>query len=218
MDQRRFDSLTRSLAAARTRRGLLGSLAAIGAGLLGTRAEAQQVTQAYCGNQSCAGNACACKAGCVSSNGNSRCRSPGTCSPGTDQTCSTTTTTTTTSPPVAGTCAAGRDACDGDPAGDECNNGSVCYCIVSRGGVQVCAQFGRPCGDFQTCSSDGECPAGQYCSTPGYQLLLPDHGDLPGAVRHLRRHLQLPGRVDGRRRAAVRHAGPLSPLAAFRPR
>ena len=91
MDPRRFDTFARSLATPKTRRGLLGTLAALGAGLLGARAaDAQQVTQASCGNVVCNGNGCACRAGCVCctySNGNSRCRPPGTCSPGTETAC-----------------------------------------------------------------------------------------------------------------------------------
>ncbi len=85
MDSRRFDALTQSLAAAKTRRGLLGSLAALGAGLLGTRATEAQVTQAQCGNVICKTNPGKCNDGCVCcvySNGNSRCRPPGQCSPG----------------------------------------------------------------------------------------------------------------------------------------
>ena len=53
MDSRRFDSLTRSLAAPKSRRGFLGGLAALGAGLLGARASGAQVTQARCGNVVC---------------------------------------------------------------------------------------------------------------------------------------------------------------------
>jgi len=84
-----FDAFApRSLAVAKTRRGLLGTLAALGAGFLGARAtDAQQVTQAYCGNVVCCGDGCACKPGCVCcvhGNGNSRCRPPGSCSGGTE--------------------------------------------------------------------------------------------------------------------------------------
>ena len=112
MDPRRFDSLTRSLASATTRRGLLGSLATIGAGLFGARGNASaQVTQVSCGNQFCASNPGGCKPGCVccvytnpitGTVINSRCRPPGTCSPGTQvggpTTAAPTTTTTTVAP------------------------------------------------------------------------------------------------------------------------
>ena len=102
MDDRRFDALTRSLAAAKTRRGFLGTLAAIGAGLIGAKpADAQQVTQAQCGNKFCASNPGVCTNGCVCCvypNGNSRCRPPGTCSPGIEVVGTTTAAPTTTTP------------------------------------------------------------------------------------------------------------------------
>ncbi len=87
MDPRRFDTLARSLAGPKTRRGFLGGLAALGAGLLSGRVTTAQVTQMQCGNQVCASNPGGCAPGCVCcvySNGNSRCRPPGTCSGGTE--------------------------------------------------------------------------------------------------------------------------------------
>ncbi len=97
MDPRRFDSLARSIAAPKTRRGLLGTLAAFGAGLGGARAGDAQVSQAQCGNKVCASNPGVCTGGCVCcaySNGNSRCLPPTKCTaPG------TVATTTTTLPP-----------------------------------------------------------------------------------------------------------------------
>ena len=103
MDPRRFDSLTRSLAAPRTRRGLLGGLAALGAGLFGSRATGAQVTQAQCGNLVCYNRTTqtvdiACAPGCVCCvylNGNSRCQPAGSCS---GTVVSPTTTTTTAAP------------------------------------------------------------------------------------------------------------------------
>ncbi len=65
VDARRFDSLTRSLAAPKTRRGFLGTLAAVGAGFFGARIADAQVTQAQCGNTSCRTNPGKCAAGCV---------------------------------------------------------------------------------------------------------------------------------------------------------
>src|SRR5215207_1334808 len=103
MDPRRFDALARSLAASKTRRGFLGTLAAVGAGLLGSRAAAAQVTQAFCGNVVCAANPGVCKSGCVCcgySNGNSRCMPPGNC---TGFILGPTTTTTTTAPTTPST-------------------------------------------------------------------------------------------------------------------
>ena len=85
MDPRRFDSLARSLAVSKTRRGLFGSVAALAAGALGLRAAGAQVSQRQCGNVVCASNPAGCAPGCVCcvySNGNSRCRPPGQCSPG----------------------------------------------------------------------------------------------------------------------------------------
>ena len=97
MDGRRFDELTRALGSPENRRGfvkgLLGAgLAAVGLGRFsGSQADAQ-VSQVYCGNQMCASNPGGCKPGCVCcayTNAvtgtviNSRCRPPGTCSPGT---------------------------------------------------------------------------------------------------------------------------------------
>ena len=110
MDPMRFDSLTRSLATPKTRRGLLGSLAALGAGLLGARAADAQVTQAQCGNRVCAANPGVCANGCVCcvyGNGNSRCQPPGNCtgtvvSPTTTTTAAPTTTTTAAPTTTAG--------------------------------------------------------------------------------------------------------------------
>ncbi len=110
MDPRRFDTLARSLAVPKTRRGFLGGLAALGAGLLGAgaavRADAQ-VTQAQCGNVVCASNPGICKPGCVCCvypNGNSRCRPPQDCTaPGTVATTTTSAPTTTTIAPTTTT-------------------------------------------------------------------------------------------------------------------
>jgi hypothetical protein len=102
VDSRSFDALTKSLAMAKTRRGFLGTLAALGAGLLGARAADAQVTQAQCGNRVCAANPGVCTNGCVCCvypNGNSRCRPPQDCTaPGTVVSPPTTTTTTTAAP------------------------------------------------------------------------------------------------------------------------
>lgn len=113
MDPRSFDALARSLAAPKTRRGLLGGLAALGAGLLGARASDAQVSQTQCGNVFCGSNPGVCTNGCVCcvyGNGNSRCRPCVSCSPGTvacppgqvlgpSGVCAAPTTTTTTIPP-----------------------------------------------------------------------------------------------------------------------
>jgi hypothetical protein len=65
MDPRRFDALARSLVAPKTRRGFIGGLAALGAGLLGANAAEAQVSQAQCGNKICKNNPGVCVPGCV---------------------------------------------------------------------------------------------------------------------------------------------------------
>lgn len=107
MDGSRFDDLSRKMAAGISRRGAAkaaaaGMLAALGVG----KAADAQATQASCGNVACGRNACRCNPGCVCctyANGNSRCRPPGQCHPGTESVCAPPTTTpapTTTLPPV----------------------------------------------------------------------------------------------------------------------
>ena len=111
MDPQRFDSLARSLAAPKTRRGFLGTMAALAAGLTGSRAVGAQVSQAQCGNKVCAANPGGCTDGCVCcvyGNGNSRCRPSGDC------TGTIATPTTTTAPPCSpqnGPCTVSDDCC-----------------------------------------------------------------------------------------------------------
>ena len=161
MDPRRFDSLARSFATPRTRRGFLGALASLGAGLLGGRAAAAQVTQASCGNVVCYNRGTrtvdvACAAGCVCcvyANGNSRCRPPGGCTGGVIVSPPTTTTTTTAAP----TCASGL------AEGAQCGPGMVCLDGACAGNG-VCANSGScPFGGFD-CGSDTACvEAGSLC-------------------------------------------------------
>ncbi len=127
MDRRRFDALARSLAAPKSRRGVLGSLAALAAGLVGARSAEAQVSQAFCGNVVCKNNPGICKPGCVCcvwSNGNSRCMPPNAC------------TGTIITPPSQGTCAAGQDVCVNEVAG--CNGNDFCNCHTTKGGATVC--------------------------------------------------------------------------------
>ncbi len=112
MDPTRFDGLAKALALPGSRRSLLRGLVGGVLGALGLRTAGAQVSQVDCGNQFCASNPGGCLPGCVccvytnSITGtviNSRCRPPGTCSPGTQVggTPTTTTaapTTTTTAP------------------------------------------------------------------------------------------------------------------------
>jgi hypothetical protein len=190
MDQTRFDALARSLAASRTRRGLLGSIASLGMGLLGTLAAGAQITQAQCGNKVCASNPAVCTNGCVCCvypNGNSRCRPPQDCAaPGI-----VATTTTTPAPcgpfrtrdgtgacvhPCTLTSCPGCFACAATPAGDA-------ICVTNPGGNQCFSE--DPCTDDRWCADRGfvgyrcldmpdgtSCPHGRVCST--FQNCVPD--------------------------------------------
>lgn len=90
MDDNRFDDLSRRLARGVSRRQALTGLAAGVAGMLGpfgAPAAGAPSAQANCGNVVCGSNPGRCKPGCVCCvypNGNSRCRPPGTCAPGTE--------------------------------------------------------------------------------------------------------------------------------------
>ena len=114
LDHREFDALARSLAAHRSRRGLLGAALVAAAGALGLRGAEAQVTQVQCGNQMCASKPGGCNAGCVcclytnpitGTVINSRCRPPGTCSPGVEAGGATTPAPTTTVAPITTTVA-----------------------------------------------------------------------------------------------------------------
>ena len=172
MDSRRFDSLARALAAQQsatgdqgrqTRRGFLGALAAVGAGLLGAQVTGAQVAQAQCGNVSCRNNPGRCNPGCVCcvyGNGNTRCTPPGGCS-GTP-TCPagtvvdpvggcvapTTTTTTTTTTTAAPSCVPGGGCV---PFGEACEQNADCQA------GWVC----RPPSTGQTCAATGA--TGECC-------------------------------------------------------
>src|SRR5215203_6862443 len=92
MDEDRFDDLSRRLATGVSRRGAIKGIAAGLLGALWLRATAEaQISQVACGNQSCASAPGCCNPGCVccvytnpftGTVINSRCRPPGTCSPG----------------------------------------------------------------------------------------------------------------------------------------
>lgn len=187
MDGRRFDDLTRTLAASATRRRFLGGLGAAVAALVahggGDGAEARQ---AACGNVVCARNPSKCAAGCVccayaNARGriiNSRCRPPGTCGPGT----------------VA--CPDGERYCedprrcagccgDGDCAGGVCRDGDCCQprltCASGEcgvvpdgcGGELDCGPCcvpdcgGRTCGDDGCGDSCGACASCTTCGSGG---------------------------------------------------
>jgi hypothetical protein len=173
VDARRFDSLARSMARPTSRRGLFGSVAALAAGALGLRGADAQVSQVYCGNQLCASNPSGCKPGCVcclytnpitKTVINSRCRPPGTCSPGVEAGGSATTTTpapTTTTPQcvTAATCPIPSNAC----TVATCTNGLCGFADKSNGDP---CDDGNPCTSGDVCTS-GVCAGAPYTCTPG---------------------------------------------------
>ncbi len=196
MNSRRFDSLARTLATQQgasgaqgrqTRRGFLGALVAVGAGLLGARGTGAQVSQAQCGNKTCANNPGKCTDGCVCcvyANGNSRCRPPGTCAPGTvacppgqvlgpTGVCGApTTTTTTTTTTVAPTCAPGGGCVpfgEGCEQNADCAAGWVCRPPDTRPEAgQTCASTGTAGGCcLNTAVAGGPCTEVADCRGAG---------------------------------------------------
>lgn len=152
MDGNRFDNVSRMFAAGISRRTTVkgAALALMGAIGLRDRAEAQ-VTQAQCGNKVCAKNPAVCNNGCVccvGRNGNSRCRPPGECGPG-----------TTVFPPCTD-CAV--DVCGGpSPCGENPDTGS---CACSQTVQGTCACFQPICDVGPVCSAESpDCPAGFAC-------------------------------------------------------
>lgn len=169
MDGNRFDDLSRLLGAGLSRRtAVRGAVAAVAASL-GLRSAADaQVTQADCGNRTCANRPEVCNAGCVcctytNSRGkvtNSRCRPPGTCAPGATicpagqipdsvQGC-----VLDACPPFQSrfmnTCV---DPCDPDPCTGEAEG-----CFARPDGTFFCG--GNSSTSCVPCTSDAECTAG----------------------------------------------------------
>jgi hypothetical protein len=181
MDGNRFDSLTRTLASNRTRRGFLGSLVAIGAGLVGARGADAQGTQAQCGNVICRSDPGVCPPGCVCcgySNGNSRCRPASQCTgsgtviPTTTTTTTaaptttTTTTTTTTAPTTTTTTTTSGPSCVG--LGGFCSPGDCCSPLIcSFEGLceppPVNECDGR--GNYELCNGGANFCCGGICCT-----------------------------------------------------
>ena len=176
MDGNRFDELSRNVAAGISRRSAVKGAAAGLLGALGLRKAADaQVTQAQCSNKACKNNSAVCTNGCVCcvyGNGNSRCRPPGQCAPGTEVGGTTTTTaaptTTTTTPPPC-------------PQGYEFLNGG-CFQIVAGLNMSLCVNdcqvFGSVdgsgnylCGNITgfgfVCSTTPNCPTGFACFSGG---------------------------------------------------
>ena len=167
MDPRRFDSLARSVATPRTRRGILGGIAALAAGLAGARSAGAEVSQAFCGNVKCAGNAGVCKAGCVCctwSNGNSRCMPPSKCSgtiecPNAADLC-------------GGVCCTADQFCEANSCVACLSNGVDCAsdfeccsgtCDIYTGVCAPCPNAADPCGVAGTCCTDGQFCNGESC-------------------------------------------------------
>jgi hypothetical protein len=154
MDGRRFDDLAKGLATTPSRRkvlkGLAGGIVAGMAALLGrSEADAQRITQAYCGNQVCDGDPSVCRDGCsccVFGNGNTRCMPLDDClrrggAPGGGTS------------PNQGTCAAGANRCLDDS--QACNNNGDCGCVPTVTGGTFCAYDGAfACAP---CERDSDC-------------------------------------------------------------
>ena len=163
MDRNRFDDLSRTLATGISRRATLKAAGAAALGILGLRAATAeaQVSQRQCGNVTCGSNPGVCNDGCVCcvyGNGNSRCRPPGTCSPGI-----TICPDGEIADPILGCVAAGCppfttavagecvDPCEATPCTGDCQS-----CAAAPDGSAIC--FNRAslvCDAF--CSSDADC-------------------------------------------------------------
>lgn len=150
MDGDRFDHLSRTLAAGVSRRKMVAGAGLALLGALGGRrapAASAQVTQAQCGNVTCAKNPGRCNDGCVCcgyGNGNSRCRPAGQCGPG-EVLCPPGLTFC----PESGQCA----ACCGN---GDCGAGTLCC-----GGTCVAGSLDDP----TSCGCGGErCPLNEYCA------------------------------------------------------
>lgn len=176
MDGGRFDQLAKGLAAGMPRRRLVKSLAGgVVAGMMAlmgrSGADAEQVTQAYCGNKVCAKDPSVCNDGCVCcafGNGNSRCMPPSSCRR------------------LGGTgCPAGQTTCNGECCDGDCVNGScqsicspnddhctfisapcnddsACACYDTIDGAFACFHQ-TSCSGMESCAHDSDCPAGSAC-------------------------------------------------------
>ena len=147
-------------AAPKTRRSLIGTLAAVGAGVLGARAADAQVSRWDCGNVVCGSNPGVCNPGCICCtyiNGNSRCMPSARCTtPGTVATTTTTpapTTTTTAAAPLLGlgefcTSVAQCDQSGGETRCEDqgCVGGSVCCCPLRASCSGPCSCCGAQAG------------------------------------------------------------------------
>ena len=146
MDDRRFDALTRSLAAPKTRRGLLGGLLAFAAGALGASAQGCPPGQTANrkGDCSCPPGTDACPDGCFNKK-----TDPNNCG-GCGRTC------------IGGECRKGECRC---PSGSVLCDG-VCRAQSSfADDPDNCGGCGVSCADGNACTTD-ICSGGACQNTP----------------------------------------------------
>lgn len=159
MDGARFDTITRRLAAGVSRRTALKGVATGLLAALGLRDGADaQVSRAQCGNKTCKNNPARCDDGCVCcvySNGNSRCRPPGTCAPGI-ATCAEGEIVDPILGCVPAECATASDCGADDPC-----VGYACEAGLCRSTELL--PKGSPCGVGQACV-DGACRGRGGCT------------------------------------------------------
>lgn len=141
----------------------------VGGALLGVDGAGAQVTQAQCGNRQCANDPGVCADGCVCcvyANGNSRCRPPGTCAPGT-AVCPTGEVVDPVAGCVAPVCGVQdeRGIC-ADTV--RCRVAAQCSCVVSPNRTEAfCADFTVGCGRLTPCpNGQSDCAArpGTFCA------------------------------------------------------
>ena len=198
MDQERFDTLTRTLAAGLSRRGVLRTLSAVAAGGVaavvggGNVAEGKCKKKNRCGkgkHRTCCknGKICikgecvtACEPDCANKCGGVSDGCTGTC----DNACAC-------EPDCANKCGGVSDGCDGtcdnaccvpdckgfcdgrnDGCGGTCDACSYpCGCQTSAGGVKFCSNGGycRPCTNDGGCAVAGD-PTAYYCVDHGIDI------------------------------------------------
>jgi hypothetical protein len=161
VDNRRFDALTRGLAASGSRRGALG--AALGAGLVALFGSAAPEAAAKCSKRKPCGPCRRCKKGTCKRKPDGTACDGGTCRGGTCE---------VAGDPCAGVSCPACQACvDGACAaadeGNACGGGRIC-----RGGACACPAGQERCGDAcvdtatdrANCGACGVvCPAGETC-------------------------------------------------------
>lgn len=158
MDDHRFDTMTKRIAAVSSRRSLLGGLAGGAlAALLGRAAAGQEAARGGGGRPTgrCLGEKKECRRGaqccsgvCKGKRGKKKCRRA----------------------PGQGTCTTDRNVCAVGNPGIGCNGDFACACAVTTGGTAFCGSlFGDSCA---ACASGADCvglgfPAGSACIPVG---------------------------------------------------